>query len=364
METQEETRQESAAPPEEELGEPTAPPFTVQVQGLDEEPARLLGNKVHGYITVLSTYIDLERLDGVTVAVDYSAALAQLDRGFEATLPLSATDDGIVIGAAMTPGVMRDGVVKSHIVINANVIWPLVAVENDKAKDDSHRQALYLLAHECGHVEVFKLNDLAMPDILLKKSFGTIDETVRWQTIMPCWDEYAASRLSASFGIQWPYYEETFVKSLQQTWGRANDFIRAYRLHGNLEQVIGEVTNAYGNLIKYASYLLGDLHGHGLDTSVLKAAQPELADDWFGPYFERLEKAMADAWEHRGGPGFRERAELIGTIAARGRWHVLREAGRRDHLRRHPVHVLQHAARINIRPASLAALPPARCESS
>jgi hypothetical protein len=299
--------------------EPTVPQFTVTLKGLEGEPAQLLGRKVHDYVTVLSRYMDLQRLDGVTVGVDYPAALAELDRGFEANEPLMATNDEIAVGAAMAPAVMRDGEVKAHIVLSANAVWPLTF----EARDESHKQAIYVLAHECAHVEVTKSNDIAIPGSILQKTHDDVDDYVRWNIIFACWDEYAASRISASFGIQWPTYEQTFVTAIRETWPRANSFIRSYRYHSDHRQVIGEVAGAYGNLMKYASYLLGDLHGHGLSDATAEDAKRELDEDWFGPYFERLSQALAAAWEHRGTLKFRELAEVIGVIGL----EVIEEGG-------------------------------------
>lgn len=299
--------------------DPTAPQFMVTMKGFEGEPAQLLGRKVHDYVTVLSRYMDLERLDGVTVAVDYPVALAELERGFEATGPLTATNDEIAVGAAMAPAVIRDGVVKAHIVLSASAVWALTFEE----RDESHRQAIYVLAHECAHVDVTKGNDIAMPGTILQKQISDIDGSVRWQISLGCWDEYAASRISASFGIQWPAFEQTFVTALKETWPRANSFIRSYRYHSDHGQIVAEVTGAYGILMRYASYLLGDLHGNGLSDDTAEEAKRELDEDWFGPYFERLSEALAAAWEHRGTPKFQEHVEIVGVIGM----EVIEEGG-------------------------------------
>lgn len=55
----------------------------------------------------------------MTVAFDYDEALAELDRGYETTYQLTATK-GVAIGVAMAPTVIRDGVIKTHLVLNAN----------------------------------------------------------------------------------------------------------------------------------------------------------------------------------------------------------------------------------------------------
>lgn len=55
------------------------------------------------YIRYISKYINLERLDGVTVAFEYKEALNTLDRGFQPSEPLIATSSQEIVGVAMTP---------------------------------------------------------------------------------------------------------------------------------------------------------------------------------------------------------------------------------------------------------------------
>src|ERR1700728_2515316 len=87
---------------------------SVCVKGFPEEDAKRLGELIWLFVRELSRIIDLEHLDGITVADDYPAALRDLDRGFEATRPLTPTTENAT-GVAMTPAVLRDGVLKSHI---------------------------------------------------------------------------------------------------------------------------------------------------------------------------------------------------------------------------------------------------------
>jgi hypothetical protein len=70
-----------------------------------ERFAQLLAILIRG----ISRYINLERLDGVTVAFDYDEALAELDRGFTPGRPLTRTSDDLILGVAMAPAVLRDG---------------------------------------------------------------------------------------------------------------------------------------------------------------------------------------------------------------------------------------------------------------
>ena len=96
----------------------------------------------------LGSVFDLSHLDGVTVAYDYTQALLDLDRGYTTSHPLTPSE-GHAIGVAMTPSVIRDGVIKSHVPLSAPYIAPIAD------GDHPHFQhALHLLAHECAHVEI------------------------------------------------------------------------------------------------------------------------------------------------------------------------------------------------------------------
>lgn len=101
----------------------TAPSaFSVLARGFDtEDHARRIAGFVREYVRVLGERFDLSQLDGVTVAYDYVQALADLDRGCESSHRL-ATSDGVAIGIAMTPGVIRENSLKSHIVLNAHYV--------------------------------------------------------------------------------------------------------------------------------------------------------------------------------------------------------------------------------------------------
>ncbi|WP_222598066.1 hypothetical protein, partial [Neisseria gonorrhoeae] len=125
-----------------------------------EEHARTFGNLVATYVRALSRYIDMSALDGITIAADYAQALLELDRGYETNHKLTPSE-GIALGVAMTPAVIRDGKVKSHILFNAGVLLPLEDDENE-----FFEQALHTLAHECAHVEVTERFNAAFPGIL------------------------------------------------------------------------------------------------------------------------------------------------------------------------------------------------------
>lgn len=277
------------SPPEPDLPRSTAPEqFNVCCRGFnDEGDARAIGTAVGEWIRGLGSVFDLSHLDGVTIAYDYTQALVEIDRGYESAHRLASTDDGHAVGVAMTPSVIRSGVLKSHIVLNAAHVESVV----DESNDD-FLNAVHLIAHECAHVEVNHRYDSAFPGVVLQCTYVDRWKAWRGNTIMCCWDEYAACWLSARYGRDaTDDLEEVFVSVLANARHAANTFIKAYRLSHDHERVIDDVYGVYGNLLKMASYHLGNLAGWEIDPKTRPRTVAALEGHWFAPYFERLKVA-------------------------------------------------------------------------
>lgn len=264
---------------------PTAPAnISMTLRCFDtEENARRFGNLIAMWVRELSRTIDLTDLDGITIAYDYNQALLDLDRGYPTSHKLTPSEE-FAFGVAMTPAVMRDGKVKSHIVLNGGVIRPL-----EDEKHEAFRLAIHTLAHECAHVEVTKRFNDAFPGVLLQTKAPSVHQHCRWEIIKSCWDEYAVTQICATFGEDpTAGYEETFLSVLKATRPKAIRLIQEYRLHQNLEQIVPEIYGAYGTLMKFASYHLGNMAGCGLSVNDLPNTKAALDGHWFQPHFERL----------------------------------------------------------------------------
>lgn len=262
--------------------------FQVSVRACaSEKHGKALGSTVGEYVRELGKHFELKALDGVTVAYDYAAALRELDRGFTTSHVLQPSD-GHAIGVAMTPSVMRDGVVKSRIVLNANLVDPIL-----EPKDSGFQLALHIIAHECAHVEVTSRFDDAFPGVLLQRRYEDPRLAFRWQVITACWDEYAATNLSAGYGEDPSEgYESTFLKHLADVRKAGHNYIKQYRFHGDVDQVLAEVYGEYGTLLKFAAYFLGNLAGCGLELTDSPRAAVALDGHWFEPYFKQLQVAF------------------------------------------------------------------------
>ncbi|WP_291850645.1 hypothetical protein [Bradyrhizobium sp.] len=302
----------SAGAPEADLPPLTAPEnISVGLRGFDtEDHAHAFGNLIATYVRTLSRYFDLSTLDGITVAFDYTQALLDLDRGYDTKYKL-APSEGIAFGIAMTPAVMREGKIKSHMLFNASVLLPL-----EDEKHELHQQALHMLAHECGHVEVTERYNAAFPGVLLQSNSPNAHAHFRSDITKACWDEYAVTWICAPFGRQpTEDYEETFLTALTKTRSRANDLIKAYRLHADIEQITAEVYGAYGELMKFACYHLGNMTGLGLTLKDLPKTEAALEGHWFEPFFEKLGDACTDLAANYGKWKDQSAFEIIGDLA-------------------------------------------------
>lgn len=256
-----------------------------------ESHATEFANLVALYVRALSQCINLNTLDGITVGYDYLGALHSLDRGYETSYKLTPTTE-LAWGVAMTPSVMRDGNVRSHMVFNANVLLPL-----EDANHEDFGRALHILAHECAHVEVTAAFDACFPGVLLQTRYRDFHDGFRRQIVTAAWDEYAVTRITAGIGQDATAdYEDMFVTVLNTTRPKANEHIKAYRLHGDHDRIVQEVFGAYGELIKFACYHIGNMKGAGLSLNDLPNTKTALNGHWFEPFWPRITAACEALW--------------------------------------------------------------------
>jgi hypothetical protein len=158
--------------------------------------------------------------------------------------------------------------------------------------------------------------DAVFPNVLLREAKSNLRDAIRWQIILACWDEYAACMRSALFGEDpGAEYEGMLLAHVADARQRANSFIKAYRLHGKHDQITREVAGVYGDLMKFASYYLGNVVGHGRDWRESSAVVAALEEHWFAPHFEKLEAALRDLAAQAGKWLDRAGFEALGDIA-------------------------------------------------
>ena len=148
---------------------PETAPADISVTTFDfasTDEASQVAHAIAATVRAISRVIDLERLDGITVAFDYASALASIDRGYPNAKVLTPTETREIIGVAMSVNVLREKVAKAHLVFNANTVLPLL-----DAASPFFAQAVSLIAHECGHVEDMTVRDINFPGVLLHEKY-------------------------------------------------------------------------------------------------------------------------------------------------------------------------------------------------
>ncbi len=272
----------------------TCPNFVVSFRGYEKEAAERLGAEIGNALRSLGRIIDIAGLDGVTVAYDYDDALAQLDRGYETSFVLERTND-VATGIAMTPSVLRNDVLKSHIVLSGDIADGLL--DDD---EDLQRKMVHTLAHESAHVETTAAWDRCFPGELLRTSYRSNLDAWRSQVMSACWEEYSACRISGDIGYDpVPGYVQTFLKVLSEIDGKVRELVAGFE-GGNANTLVGPVFGAFGNLMKFACYLQGSLVGTGRSRDDVPEVTIALASSWFDRYFDRLAVACAEIFDEFG----------------------------------------------------------------
>lgn len=291
------------------------PPSTVPkdlsicVKGFEnEEAARKLGHAVLGCLNIIGSFIDLATLDGVTVAIDYDAALASLDRDLKGLKPLTRSNTAEMQGVAMSPAVMRDGKALTHLVFNAA---PLAALIADGAASEDRSLAIGIIAHESAHVQITAQKERAIPEA----RFGTVIEgyerAVMFQLAEVCWDEYAACRLSALFTPeQNATHSLTLGEVVRGARSRADEAIKRYRVHADINVLVGDAGSELCAPIKAATYLLGGMDAAGENWASFPEVRTLIADAEYKELIDELHEILRHLWDTQG-----EWSPTLGTFA-------------------------------------------------
>jgi hypothetical protein len=286
---------------EEVLKSPTTmPSIGATLRGFNNtEDAERVGASVLSFLRYFGTFLNLTRLQAVTIAADYSQALLEIERGIETTQPLTATNDEVGVGVAMSVMVMKDGVPYSHLVLNAEWMWWV----GEELEHQNKTRAIHILLHEAAHVDDLLMQDEAMPGHYGSRIKG-VREGILFRMIAHCWDEYIASRISALVAGDWTTreFENALISVLEKTDGQTNRALTEYyRQHNDVGTLVSELANIYGPVLRYSAYLLG--HVDGLKEELMEAAPKvitTLSNHPFKPMFEQLATVLRGLYDEYG----------------------------------------------------------------
>jgi hypothetical protein len=232
--------------------------------------------------------LSLAGLDGVTISVDYDAGLRQLDRGYDATEAPTRTNDEVASGIAMTPYVLRDGRVMSHMILSAAVV-PLID------QPISGVSGKYIVAHELSHAHEHYFRDRQLPNTLLNVKITKSDEAVLFEAADACWGEYAACYFSAPVHPdQAKLFEMTVLSLLTDARQKIVEAKRQWLTDRNFTAAWQKISAIILALLKYFSYLLG--HAAGLNKSIEELAPGAWgilqSNPWISTWIEKLDRTL------------------------------------------------------------------------
>lgn len=283
-----------------------APLFPLDVVGQSDEPWRyelsLLGcgdndatqkltSAIQGVVRSLAQAIPLHRLDGITVASDYRAAVVSLDRGYEgATAPKTAPEE-IGQGIARTISVYRDGRWKERIIIDAQAAFALLAEENDTVE-----WGLYILVRQLAEVAIIEMIERRLPGVWMRPVVDPLQGFL-YTNLHPALFGYLGSHFSAGFGDTPSHTEnkrELFILALRKMKSAILAARLEYRYHGDVDRLIGIVMPRVSYALQFGADLLGHCAASGVDPFDLGGELTQALDatglqHWFPIFRDDLE---------------------------------------------------------------------------
>jgi hypothetical protein len=252
-----------------------------------EDHARQVANATLAFFRMLGVFLNLSGLEAVSVADDYKGALEKVEQGFQTTQSLAPTNDEFGNGLAMAVPVLRNGALKTHIVLHSGLARVLLNSENEM-----YGVGVHTLAHEAGHAHDHEVESSNLPGVY-GSYIPDYKEGRLFLLAHKCWTEYIASHLSSRWGTgdYCKSYSDMLCAMLSTARERGNAALDRYREHQDILKVEREVIDAYALLLDRGSYLVGHIHGLGKSVGEIAPEFFTLVNEtsWFKPVFERYE---------------------------------------------------------------------------
>lgn len=261
------------------------------IECADREGTAWLGEKITDFVSALSQSLPLERLDGITMARDYPAAVAALDRGFDTENQLEPVSPEIGVGIAQTVTFVRSGRLMCRIIVTDSIAHDLLS-------DDPKRVGwgVHVLAHELAEVgmistveRLFPGSTLAHPDSRLNRELSAI--------LYPGLIIHVAAHIAAGFGDPESIADMLrgfLVQSIEYMATRIPQERQAFRRHRDLDRLVAVAFPAVRQVLILAAQLLGHCAAARISPMGDSRALSDVLDrenltSWFNTYGSDLE---------------------------------------------------------------------------
>ena len=229
--------------------------YTLTTQGFADEEVFRVNEILRGILEEMVRSLPLETLDGVTFTFDYPATLALLDRGDPNLPPVVSSPREYGVAVARTIGVVRDGVAKGHIVVDACIALKMLS-------DDQGEQALAF------HVLAAQLADLAHDAVYavqLTNQRSIPADVVTYglyETASAAPSRYFAARESAFAD---PAYGESYAALVRDSWSvmksTAEAAKAAFHAEPDFRALFEAILPPMANVISHTAEWLGHRDG-------------------------------------------------------------------------------------------------------
>jgi hypothetical protein len=220
----------------------------------DDELAKRIANVLSPLIGRLSAALPLNRLDGITIAVDYWEALRRLDRGLGLPpIHVEGPSDVGIIGSAHV--VVRDGEAKGRVILS-------VLTADYLLRDDEVAVglALQVVVHQLAVVAMMELIERAVPNGLLSAVIEDRFQAGLFQQVADALSGYVGARISGPFGegeTLGAYYRTNLSNALAHMKAVSAQERAAFRDYSNADQLLAVVMPTVGPALYHAAVLIG-----------------------------------------------------------------------------------------------------------
>lgn len=205
--------------------------YSVSFRDFGDEPyMRRVAENLNDAVKVFGNHLPVHRLDGLTFAIDYAAAIQELDRGLGDDLSISTSAGANPNGVAMPLAVRRDDGIKTHVVLRGYIAEQLISEDETESAE-----AISVICYCLGTVAFNALLEGKFPGTLLS-SYSDPYEGWLCQHTDKIPATYFSQRLVASNSQMLEFYSELAHLQLEQMIAVTQDVHAKYQEDGDHER--------------------------------------------------------------------------------------------------------------------------------
>lgn len=260
--------------------------------------------------------VPLERLDAITIDDNYPESLSNLDRGIPGLAPPQSTQNEVGNGIAQAPLVMRNGILKSHIVIHGGIARNLLS-----DNEETRKYAIFVFLHQFADAGVLQVIDESLPGILLNHRLEGLDRDLQ-SCSYPAWNSYFTYRAMGSYyDGQLAIQKEILLTALRATIDHIALAKAAYLKSRDLQDLMPVAYSKVAFILEHAAGLLGVADSCEIkpleDCDELRA---ELQQQGLLDWFHDFHLDLVSLWDRRGNWGSYEEFMELNRHAERLLW--------------------------------------------